>query len=101
MWGCFAQYHQACGEPDEALEALLKQSRCLMALNWTDDAKMFTELSQVAAKLVAAYTDKGDEQSLSSAKIHLQGILKHKKALEVYTQHEDYLKLSALLDGLC
>eukprot|EP00658_Telonema_sp_P-2_P055782 TRINITY_DN4433_c0_g1_i2.p1 TRINITY_DN4433_c0_g1~~TRINITY_DN4433_c0_g1_i2.p1 ORF type:complete len:852 (+),score=208.33 TRINITY_DN4433_c0_g1_i2:77-2632(+) len=100
MWGSIAKYHETSGHLDEGIEARLKQARCLMALSWKNDPPLFEMIADCAGKLVEAWKDKADAESLNLARLHLRGIVDHQDAVEVYHQNEHYLQLTQLLASL-
>ncbi|KAL4448097.1 hypothetical protein ABPG75_005316 [Micractinium tetrahymenae] len=101
FWELYARYQTALGYPDAAKECLLKRVRALGGAGWQASQEAFAGYAQASAALCEAHLQAaeaggaGAQRDVSSARLHLRGLLK--QAQERYGETQHYRQLQELL----
>ncbi|PSC75849.1 tetratricopeptide repeat 27-like protein [Micractinium conductrix] len=100
FWEIYARFQTALGYPDAAKECLLKRVRALGGAGWAAGADGFETYAHASEALCEAYLQAaaaggaGAPRELSSARMHLRGLLK--QAAEQYEETGAYKRLQEL-----
>ncbi|GAB4823953.1 hypothetical protein N2152v2_010999 [Parachlorella kessleri] len=102
FWERYARYYAATGQPEAARECLLKRVRALQGRGWQQDEQAFQAFAGASLQLCSSYLevraaeDRGvGGRELSSARLHLRGVLK--QAAERFGEHPLYSDMQQLL----
>eukprot|EP00878_Enallax_costatus_P015631 GHUV01016375.1.p1 GENE.GHUV01016375.1~~GHUV01016375.1.p1 ORF type:complete len:216 (+),score=96.67 GHUV01016375.1:87-650(+) len=100
VWGLFAKWYQLQGHLLSSQEAYLKQARALQSTAFKSDPELFATMAKASINLCRAYMASADAgqgglRDLSSARMHLRGVLK--QCEDSFEGSEQYKEMQALL----